>query len=191
VLLLDSGEYRNDAAQHMHNFVTQDGTPPAEFRAAAREQLKAYDTVELRDARVSDVKSDGDAWSLEADGEPVAKALKLILATGLRDTLPDKPGLQGLWGDVVAHCPYCHGHEFSGRHVAVLGAGAKVPMLASMMVRIASRVTVLTDGEELEEAARQQLKNLGVAVRHEPVTGTCGSGRSAGTGDAALGLREG
>jgi thioredoxin reductase len=68
VLLLDSGEYRNDAAQHMHNFVTQDGTPPAEFRAAAREQLKAYDTVELRDARVSDVKSDGDAWSLEPGG---------------------------------------------------------------------------------------------------------------------------
>ena len=172
VLLLDSGEYRNDAAQHMHNFVTQDGTPPAEFRAAAREQLKAYDTVELRDVRVSAVKSDGDAWSLEAEGEPVVKALKLILATGLRDTLPDRPGLQGLWGDVVAHCPYCHGHEFSGRHVAVLGSGAKVPMLASMMVRIASRVTVLADGEELEEAARQQLKNLRVAVRNEPVTGT-------------------
>ena len=27
-LLLDSGSYRNDPAPHMHNFLTQDGTPP-------------------------------------------------------------------------------------------------------------------------------------------------------------------
>src|SRR3954470_173674 len=42
VLMVDSGSYRNDAADHMHNVVTHDGTPPAEFRAAGRKELAAY-----------------------------------------------------------------------------------------------------------------------------------------------------
>ena len=44
VLMVDSGAYRNDPAAHMHNVVTHDGTPPAEFRAAAHKELAAYDT---------------------------------------------------------------------------------------------------------------------------------------------------
>src|SRR5688500_17174954 len=32
VLLCDSGPRRNAAAEHLHNFVTRDGTPPEEFR---------------------------------------------------------------------------------------------------------------------------------------------------------------
>ena len=42
VLMLDSGRYRNDPATHMHNVVTHDGRPPAEFRALARAELAAY-----------------------------------------------------------------------------------------------------------------------------------------------------
>jgi thioredoxin reductase len=32
VLLCDSGARRNAAAEHIHNFVTRDGTPPDDFR---------------------------------------------------------------------------------------------------------------------------------------------------------------
>ena len=35
VLLVDGGPRRNAAATHVHNFLTRDGTPPAELRAAA------------------------------------------------------------------------------------------------------------------------------------------------------------
>ena len=44
ILLLDSGHYRNDPASEMHNFITHDGTPPEEFRLAARKDLAAYET---------------------------------------------------------------------------------------------------------------------------------------------------
>ena len=55
VLMVDSGSYRNDPAAHMHNVVTHDGTPPAEFRAAARKELAAYDTVTVREDAVTSV----------------------------------------------------------------------------------------------------------------------------------------
>ena len=51
-VLFDDGTYRNATVSHMHNVVAHDGTPPAEFRADARRQLTAYDTVSVREERV-------------------------------------------------------------------------------------------------------------------------------------------
>ncbi len=179
VLLLDSGRYRNDPASHLHNFVTRDGTPPAEFRAAGRAELAAYPTVEVRDATARAVTQDGADFRVElADGEAL-DARAVVLATGLRDTLPDKPGLAELFGDVVAHCPYCHGHELAGRHVAILGSTPHVARLALLVERIASRITVLADGGELDDATASSLVRAGIGVRSEPVTGLCRSAAGA------------
>ncbi len=55
VVLFDAGAPRNAAAVQIHNFVTRDGTPPAEFRRIGREQLAPYPTVALRDERVASI----------------------------------------------------------------------------------------------------------------------------------------
>lgn len=149
--------------------MTHDGTPPAEFRAFARDQLRAYDTVEVRDGRATEVSPGEDGWQVAVAGSEPVGARRVLLATGLRDTLPDKPGLADLWGDVVAHCPYCHGHEFSGRHVAILGSSPHVAKVGMLMSRIASRITVLTDGVELDVETGRLLAGAGIAVRDTPV----------------------
>jgi len=163
-LLLDSGSYRNDPAEHMHNFLTHDGTPPAELRAAAQKELAAYDTVEVRSGAVTTVRA-ADSGFAAALGDEVVTTRGLLLATGLRDTLPDKPGLAELFGTVAAHCPFCHGHEFAGQHVAILGAGPRVAHLNGLVGPIASRITVLADGEDASDVP------TGQAVRRERVTG--------------------
>jgi thioredoxin reductase len=169
VLMVDSGHYRNDPAAHMHNVVTHDGTPPSEFRAAARKELAAYDTVTVRDDAVTSIAPSGDGGFLLTLGDEDVRARGVVLATGVVDTLPDKPGLAGLFGSVVAHCPFCHGHEFAGGHVGILGATA-AGHLPGLVAPIASRVSVFTDGEELTEDLP-----TGVAVRTERVTGVCAS----------------
>jgi len=168
VLMLDSGRYRNDPARHMHNVVTHDGTPPAEFRAAARADLAAYDTVSVREQEVTSVRHDHGLFTVRVGDEQVTSR-GLVLATGVRDTLPDKPGLAALFGDVVVHCPFCHGHEFAGRSVGVLGA-AGAAHLPAILGPVVSRITVLTDGAVLEGELPE-----GVDVRTEPVTGLCPS----------------
>lgn len=168
VLLLDSGEYRNATAGHMHNFVTNDGTPPAEFRATARAELAAYATVTVREAAATAVVPDGAGYRVEVDDEHLSTR-GVVLATGLRDTLPSIPGLEPLFGTVAAVCPYCHGHELSGKPVAVLGNGPHVARVAFLLERIASRLTVLADGGALDADVRAQLDAAGVAVRPEPV----------------------
>src|SRR6478609_2235069 len=69
VLMLDSGSYRNDPARHMHNVVTHDGTPPADFRAAARQDIAAYDTVTVRTDAATRVAADGAGFLVEIGDE--------------------------------------------------------------------------------------------------------------------------
>ena len=88
----------------------------------------------------------------------------------MRDELPPVPGLDDLWGDLVAHCPFCHGHEFSGRRVGILGA-AIAPHLSALLGPIASELVVLADGQEMPEGVPDSvtvLRERVVAVeRHD------------------------
>jgi thioredoxin reductase len=164
VLMVDSGSYRNDPAGHMHNVVTHDGTPPAEFRAAARKELAAYDTVTVRDDAVTSIAA-RDGGFVVALGDEEVRTSGVVLATGVVDALPDTPGLTELFGTVVAHCPFCHGHEFAGGHVGILGTSG-AGHLPGLVGPIASRVSLFTDGEELTSELPD-----GVAVRTEKVPG--------------------
>lgn len=143
VLLLDSGEYRNATVEHAHNLLTNDGTPPADLRARARAELDAYATVEVRDAQVQTVAAAGRGFTAAlADGE-VVRAARVVLATGVHDELPAIPGLAAEWGRRVAQCPFCHGHEFAGRPVAVALDGEHAQGIRAMLAPVASDVEIV------------------------------------------------
>ena len=162
-LVLDSGSYRNDAVRQLHNFLSHDGTAPAELRAAARQDLKGYPDVEVRDLEVRSVRALDDGFEVGTlEGREATR--RLILATGVTDDLPDVPGIGELWGTVVAHCPFCHGHEFAGGTVVVQG-GPHAARVALMMAPIAATVVVIDDGHEPSDAEVRALADAGVEWR--------------------------
>lgn len=142
VLLLDSGHYRNATVDHAHNLLGNDGVAPADLRRRGRAEIAAYATVEIRDAAASRVTAGADGVSVEVANETL-RAAYLVLATGLIDELPPIPGLAEHWGGRVANCPFCHGHEFAGRPVAVLNASPHAAVLNGMLAPVASEVVVL------------------------------------------------
>jgi thioredoxin reductase len=170
VLLIDAGEGRNAAAENVHNFLTRDGTPPADLRELGRAELAAYPAIRTATGTATDAGelADGGFQVLLADGATVT-ARRLLLATGLADDLPGPPGAAALWGRSAFHCPYCHGHECTGRRVAVLGAEPARVRLALQLSRFAADVALCTDGRPLDPRARVVLAANGVAVRHEGV----------------------
>lgn len=157
VLLLDSGQYRNATVEHMQNFITHDGRDPAELRALARKDIAAYDTVEIRDVAVDLVRRADEGFEVVV-GDEVLTARALVLATGVRDTLPDVPGIAEAWGREIAHCPYCHGHEFSGQRVAILGT-ERAEHLVALLGNIASELVVL------EEDAVREVERIDSGLR--------------------------
>jgi thioredoxin reductase len=176
-LVLDSGSYRNAAAEQMHNFLTHDGTPPPELRAAARQELKEYPTVEVRELEATAIAPvDGGFEVSTSQGGHLAR--RIILATGVRDDLPDVPGLAELWGTVAVHSPFSHGHELAGRTVVVQG-GPHAPNIALMMARIAASVVLVDDGHQPTDAEVEALAEAGVDWRTATVTRLRTSGARA------------
>lgn len=168
-VLFDSGEYRNAPAQHLHNLAGADGLTPAEYRDRARRDLTAYD-VTSRAERVERIREDGPGFVLST-GAGEVYADRVILATGMVDTLPDKPGVAELFGTAIAHCPYCHGHEYAEGAVAVLGPGPQLGHLPALLAPIARQVVALTDGATLDEELTARLIGLGTVIEDRPVAG--------------------
>lgn len=127
VLVVDDGTPRNAPAEGVHNYLGREGTPPRELFAQGRRELAGYGG-EAIDGQVVDARAEpgpqGRTGFLVdlADGRRV-RARRLLVATGLRDELPDVEGLAAHWGRYVVHCPYCHGYEHRGAPIGVLATG--------------------------------------------------------------------
>ena len=123
VLVVDAGSPRNAPAAHMHGFLSRDGLPPAELGAIGRDEVKNYGG-EIVTGAVTALVPNGPTgfWVLLADGQRIP-ARRLLVTTGLRDELPDIPGLRERWARDVLHCPYCHGYEVRDRQLGVIGGG--------------------------------------------------------------------
>jgi thioredoxin reductase len=124
VLVIDAGMRRNRFAARSHGFLGQDGRAPEDIIADAREQLMAYPTAHLTGGTITGVaRVDGGFIVTGSNGE-MHQAKRLVLATGVTDTLPDVPGIKERWGKHVFHCPYCHGYELAQGKIGVVAIGA-------------------------------------------------------------------
>lgn len=163
VLVLDAGDPRNAAAGHVHNFLTRDGTPPAEIYALGQAEVTRYGG-HVEPDRVTAVWREGDGFCVELDDRTVT-ARRILVATGLRDELPDIPGLAERWGADVLHCPYCHGWEVRDRRIGVLATGPTAVHQALLFRQLSPHVTVLQHtGPDLSDEQLEQFHALGIAV---------------------------
>jgi thioredoxin reductase len=121
VLVVDADRPRNAPAAHMHGYLSRDGLPPAELLAAGRDEVAGYGG-EVVAGIVADLVPDGRTgfWVLRDGGQRISTR-RLLVTTGLRDELPDVPGLAQRWARDVLHCPYCHGHEVPDQRLGVIG----------------------------------------------------------------------
>jgi thioredoxin reductase len=172
VLLCDSGPRRNAAAEHIHNFVTRDGTPPDEFRRIGREQLAAYPSVEARDARVDGITGHKGAFEIVL-GTDTVQARRVLLCTGMIDEPLELDGFRELWGRSIFQCPYCHGWELRDRPWGYLAREPEASHLLpfALLLRGWTReVVVFTSGAfEVPPEAREQLHAAGVQLETRPV----------------------
>jgi thioredoxin reductase len=124
VVVVDAGQPRNAPAAHMHGFLSRDGLPPAELLSTGREEVTGYG-VTIVHGTVGELTRDIDESAFQAllqDGQRLT-ARRVLVTTGLRDELPDIPGLADRWARDVLHCPYCHGWEVRDQPLGVLWHG--------------------------------------------------------------------
>jgi thioredoxin reductase len=120
VLVVDAGSPSNAPAHGIGGLLGQDGRPPADFYADARRELEQYPSVEVRAGQVVNGEP---GFRLGLDDGTTVEADRLLLATGMAYRYPDVPGVAEHWGDLVFHCPFCHGWEVRDQPVVILDTG--------------------------------------------------------------------
>ena len=168
-LVIDAGEQSNLPDKGVGGLLGNNGTPPAELYEKAAAEVDEHPTVE----RVSDtvVKATRDEAGFYLGTELGAEHLteRVILATGMKYEYPDLPGVSELWGRDAFHCPFCHGWEARDGHIAVIVGGAPDAMRARLIKLWSDRVTVLTDGSELDDDRADDLEKAAIPVVSTPL----------------------
>ena len=171
VLVLDSGQPRNAAAGHLHNFLSRDDSSPLELVALGRKEVESFGgTVESVEVGV--VSRVDDAFEVTTATGRTTRARRVLITSGLEDRLPDIPGVAERWGRDVLHCPYCHGYEVRDQAVGILAVGPLAGHAAGLWRQLTDRVTVFRhDDDELDRETAQRLDALGVPVVDGRVVG--------------------
>lgn len=168
VLVASCGPPRNAPAHGAHNVFTRDGTAPLELLRIGRKQLEQYD-VTIRDECASDVQASESGYVVTLQSGAV-RTRGIVLATGVRDVLPDIPGFQELWGSGVFHCPYCHGWEVANRPLAIHAAGENALHLTKLIRGWTRDLILFTNGPaELSEHEEHRIRSMGIVIRGEPI----------------------
>ncbi|WP_034360317.1 NAD(P)/FAD-dependent oxidoreductase [Deinococcus phoenicis] len=168
VLLLDGGPPRNTRATAAHGVFTRDGTPPGQLKTLGLVDLAPY-PVTVVSGVAREARSLPGGFAVRLDRGWV-QARRLLLATGVRDVLPNVPGLRARWGRTVHHCPYCDGWPNREAALAVLGSHQEGHHLALSVRAWSKSVALLTDGpDELTDEQRRDLARVGVPICTAPI----------------------
>jgi thioredoxin reductase len=164
VVVVDAGSPRNAPAAHMHGYLSRDGFPPADLLAAGRREVAGYGGTLMAGTVTALVRVAPSAfWVMLADGECVS-ARRLLVTTGLRDELPDIPGLQDRWARDVLHCPYCHGYEVRDRRLGVIGGSPGAVRYAQIVRQWSRDVVYVTPPDVLSAVERARFAARGVEL---------------------------
>jgi thioredoxin reductase len=160
VVVIDAGVPRNALAAHMQGFLSRDGMPPADLLTAGRAEVTGYG-AELIDDQV--VRIDAK-FSVHLATGRVLTARRILVATGVRDVLPEIPGVLERWARDLLHCPYCHGWEVRDQPIGVLGTQPGSVQHALLVRQWSNDVIFFAHTQGLTATERSQLSARGVRV---------------------------
>ncbi len=164
ILVIDAGVRRNRFSTHAHGLITQDGRTPDAIAGDARAQVLAYPDVTWRQASAIDAGGAIDRFTIEDDAGGRWQARRLVLATGVEDTLPDIEGLRERWGRSVFHCPYCDGFELERGRIGVIAVD-EISMHQALMLPDWGTTTLFTNQAFTpDDGQREALAARGAAI---------------------------
>jgi len=163
--VVDAGGPRNAPAAHMHGFLSRDGMPPHDLVAAGRAEVAGYGGT-LIDDTVVDV---APGFHVRLAGGSSLGARRILVATGLRDELPDVPGVRERWGRDLLHCPYCHGWEVRDQPLGVLGGSPDAVQHALLIRQWSPDVVLFPHTDAVGPEQRELLTARGIGVVEGPV----------------------
>ncbi|MCW6009017.1 NAD(P)/FAD-dependent oxidoreductase [Micromonospora sp. CPCC 205371] len=162
VVVVDAGAPRNAPAAHLHGFLSRDGMAPRDLLAAGRAEVTRYGG-HLVDGTVVAIEP---GFRVRLAGGASLAARRVLVTTGLRDELPDIPGVAERFGRDVLHCPYCHGYEVRDQPLGVVSS----PHHALLVRQWSADVLYFPHTATVTQDDRERLGARGIRVIEGKVT---------------------
>lgn len=131
-LVIDNNNARNKVTRKSHAFLTQDGVTPEELRAKAEHDVDQYKDVSRVNDTVVKLIKENDHFIVETKQQKYTTK-KVMICTGLRETLPDIKGLKESYGKSIFYCPWCDGYELKNKDLLISVQPEQVKHMALLL----------------------------------------------------------
>lgn len=155
IMLIDDGKARNAVTTQMHGYLTREGISPARFRKLAYEELVQYPHILIKKGRVQRVQMDAVGQFQIHTSQLIVKASAILLATGLKESLPAIRYLPLYYGSTMFSCPYCDGWELRDKPLIVIAEGSNAIHYAITISQWSKHITLCTNGQYILSAEEQ------------------------------------
>lgn len=177
MILFDTNEPRNRFSKAVHGFLSRDGIAPAELRRISFQQLRPYRSVVTREGRIVAARTVTNGFEVEVENGLRFRSRKLLLATGVKDVLPDLPGIERFYGRSAFHCPLCDGWEQRDQPLAVCGKGRSACDYVLELFAWSRQIVLCTGGpHELTRPQLERLQTFDVRIVASRITRLAGRG---------------
>lgn len=179
VLIFDTGSHRNRYSHGTHNYLTRDDVLPKDFLDISWKEIDKYGVKRIQAKIVKAVKAENELFEVKDESGKNYWAKKLLIATGLSDTIPDIPGFKELYGKSVHHCPYCDGWEARDKEIGVYARNKNGFELALVLKAWSKRITYYADGKnklkpfEVETLALNKIPIISYPIERLQADGDC------------------
>jgi thioredoxin reductase len=119
-ILFDNDNPRNAVTQESHGFITRDGVKPKEFREIAHKDISQYPSVIYENKKITSIIKDNGSFDLTTSNNEMYQSKTIIIATGLKDNLPNIENISDYYGKSLFNCPYCDGWELRDKPLVVI-----------------------------------------------------------------------
>lgn len=182
VVIFDSNRPRNAATMASHGFLSRDGISPLELRKLGLAEALEYPSVTHRRAlvervrRAGSIETDdtGQGFEVVAGGEAVTARI-VVVASGLRETLPALPSIRAFYGTSLHSCLVCDGYEKRDQPLALLGESDDLAQRALLVSRWSDDLVVFTNGVgEVSDTDEARLAERGIRVDRRVIADVVG-----------------
>lgn len=169
-LVIDNNNPRNKVTHASHAYLTQDGVTPETLRSNAERDVDKYEHVQRISDTVTHVEQATDYFIIQTKSTTYY-ARKLILAMGLKETLPDIPGTQACYGTSLFYCPWCDGYELRDRSLIVSVPATHIRHMSKLVLNWSQDIVMhVADGASPDDEDKTYLDRKGIQLVTSTIT---------------------
>lgn len=172
LVLCDDKNPRNKNSKLIRNIPGHEGIEPKTYLEFLSQGIEKYQKVILKEVRVVDIQKNNNSFISILSNDEIIESLRIVIAEGVTDILPDIPGMESLWGKSIFHCAYCHGYENLNKRFGLLVKNEKAMQMVRLLWGLNSNLVIFSNEHDVfNEEDLKNIKSRDIPLFNQKIAG--------------------